>query len=150
MRDPGVTYPWVASQRQAVTRRSTHITALAATLLAVAVAAGVSTPRLRTGGRDRAARGAALAGSTRPDQPCAWVEPDDDFVFEVAADPGHGVAGTHAAAPRSGADVFVLPPGVAAAASAASSPAGVLPLHLAHDLTTRRPSSTRGPPARLA
>ena len=41
MRDPGVTYPWVASQRQAVTRRSTHITALAATLLAASLAAVV-------------------------------------------------------------------------------------------------------------
>jgi len=146
VRDPGVSYPWVASQRQAVTRRSTHITALAATLLAVAVAAGVSTPRLRTGGRERAARGAALAGSTRPDQPCAWVEPDDDFAFAVAADPGHAAAGAHAA----GADLFVLPRRVAVAAAAAASPAAVFPLLLADDLTARRPPSARGPPARLA
>jgi len=133
-----------------VTRRSTRLTALAATLLAVAVAAGVSTPRLRAGGRDRAARGAALAGSTRPDQPCAWVEPDDDFAAAVAADPGHVVAGTHAWARTSGADLFLLPRSVAAAVDAPSSTAGLLPLHLAHDLTTRRPSSTRGPPARLS
>jgi hypothetical protein len=133
-----------------VTRRSTRLTALAATLLAVAVAAGVSTPRLRTGGRERAARGAALAGSTRPDQPCAWVEPDDDFAAAVTADPGHVVAGTHAAARPSGADVFVLPPSVAAAVDAVSSTADLLPLQLTPDLTPRRSSSTRGPPARLS
>lgn len=131
-----------------MTRRTTHLTALAATLLAVAVAAGVSTPRLRTGGRERAARGAALAGSTRPDQPCAWIEPDDDFAFE-AAPAGDLVA--EALAPAHGAaQPFEAPVGPVPAARPAAVIAAILGGPLAHDLPARRPTTTRGPPARLS
>ncbi len=131
-----------------MTRRTTRLTALAATLLAVAVAAGVSTPRLRTGGRERAARGAALAGSTRPDQPCAWIEPDDDFAFE-AAPAGDLVADAYTPADGA-AGALDLPVGAASVAAPATTVAGVQTGPLAHDLTARRPTTTRGPPARLS
>jgi hypothetical protein len=66
--------------------------------LAFTVAAGASTPRLRTPGRERIARaGLARAGSQRPDDPRAWVAPGtehdpeytvaDGVVDAVSADP---------------------------------------------------------------
>ncbi|MGD9905113.1 MAG: hypothetical protein AB7U83_16730 [Vicinamibacterales bacterium] len=130
-----------------MTRRTTHITAFAATLLAVAIAAGVSTPRLRTGGRERAARGAALAGSTRPDQPCAWIEPDDDFVFDVGVARDRGVAG----APASADPGACIPaPATVLVAALACSSAGVRPPHLAHHVAVRGTATPRGPPVRLS
>jgi hypothetical protein len=59
-----------------VTRRAHHLLTLSAALVAVAVAAGVATPRPRLG-RERALRTVALAASTRPDQPCAWGPTED-------------------------------------------------------------------------
>lgn len=59
-----------------VTRRSHHLLTLSASLLAVAVAAGVATPRPRLG-REWALRMVALAACARPDQPRAWGSADD-------------------------------------------------------------------------
>jgi hypothetical protein len=133
-----------------VTRRSPHLTALVASLLALAVAAGVSTPRLRTGGRDRAARTAALAGSSRSDQPCAWVEPDDDFAQEILAPAGDLVLDlvTTEPAPDAG---HAVP--VAAATVVVPQPASVLltgSLLLPADRPASRPAAARGPPALLS
>lgn len=119
-----------------VNRRSHHLLTLSATLLAVAVAAGVATPRPRLG-RERALRTVVLAASTRPDQPCAWrpvedPEPDAtvaagaEFAFadrqETPADaaavvPGRGLVAS-ALAPR----LAAAPETVAAAASARTGP----------------------------
>jgi hypothetical protein len=73
-----------------VTRRSHHLLTLSAALLAVAVAAGVATPRPRLG-RERALRTVALAASTRPDQPCAWG-PTEDPEPDVTVATGDTVA----------------------------------------------------------
>lgn len=59
-----------------VIRRLPRLTRLAATLLALAVVTGVALPRPRLPGRERTARLTA-PGSTRSDQPCAWVFPHD-------------------------------------------------------------------------
>ena len=75
-----------------------RVVALVAWALALTVAAGASTPRLRTPGRERVSRaGIARAGSQRPDDPRAWVAPgiehDPDYttadgvVAAVTADP---------------------------------------------------------------
>lgn len=75
-----------------------RVVALVAWALALTVAGGASTPRLRTPGRERVARaGIARAGSQRPDDPRAWVAPgtehDPDYtvadgvVTAVPADP---------------------------------------------------------------
>ena len=134
-----------------MTRRSPHLTALVASLLALAVAVGVSTPRLRSGGRDRAARTAALAGSSRSDQPCAWVEPDDDFAQEILAPAGDLVLDTLTATPTPDAGhaaVFV-----ATAAVVVPQPASVLltgSLVLPADRPASRPAAARGPPALLS
>ncbi len=66
-----------------MTRRSHHLLTLSATLLAIAAAAGVATPRPRLG-RERALRTVVLAASTRPDQPCA-SGPAEDPEPDVAA-----------------------------------------------------------------
>lgn len=134
-----------------MTRRSPHITALVASLLALAVAAGVSTPRLRSGGRDRAARTAALAGSSRSDQPCAWVEPDDDFAQEILAPAGDLVLDTPTTAsfPAAG-HVAAL---VTIATVVVPQPASVLvagSLLLPADRPASRPAAARGPPALLS
>lgn len=64
-----------------------RIVALVAWVLAVTVAVGASTPRLRAPGRERAARaGMARAGSQRPDDPRAWLAPgtEHDPEYTVA------------------------------------------------------------------
>ena len=97
-----------------MTRRSHHVLTLSATLLALAVAAGVATPRPRLG-RERALRTVALAASTRPDQPCAWGpadEPEPDVT--VAA----GDASTSVEGLLTPADAAALLPAVRLAANA--------------------------------
>ena len=64
-----------------------RVVALVAWALALTVAAGASTPRLRAPGRERLARaGLARAGSQRPDDPRAWVAPgtEHDPEYTVA------------------------------------------------------------------
>ncbi len=64
-----------------------RVVALVAWALALTVAAGASTPRLRAPGRERVARaGIARAGSQRPDDPRAWVAPgtEHDPEYTVA------------------------------------------------------------------
>jgi len=76
-----------------------RIVALVAWALALTVAAGASTPRLRTPGRERVARaGIARAGSQRPDDPRAWVAPgtEHDPDYTVA----DGVVATGTADPH--------------------------------------------------
>ncbi len=131
-------------------RRSPYITALLVSALALAVADGVSTPRPRSGGRERLARSAALAGSSRPDQPCAWIEPDDQFHHELIDATGDLVFDMQRVAPPGGDDHLLLPvtPQVepALTASLAAPPRPPRPaLHPA-----RRPHLGRGPPARLS
>jgi hypothetical protein len=87
-----VSYAESPSRRRVdpVTRRSHHLLTLSAALVAVAVAAGVATPRPRLG-RERALRTVAVAASTRPDQPCAWG-PTEDPETDVTVATGDTVA----------------------------------------------------------
>jgi hypothetical protein len=134
-----------------VTRRSPQLSALAASLLALAVATGVATPRLRTGGRERAARSAALAGTTRPDEPCPWIEPDADWAVAISAPAGDLVFDTVAVASYPDADHTAT---IVATAAVVTTPVSVLlatrPLRLASDRPARRPAAARGPPTFLA
>lgn len=117
-----------------VTRRSHHLLTVSATLLAIAVAAGVATPRPRLG-RERALRTVVLAASTRPDQPCASgpaEDPEPDVTVAAAfasADcqvtpvdvaamlPGRGIVATAAALRLASS-----PDALAAAANARTGP----------------------------
>lgn len=88
---------------------------------------GVATPRPRSVGRERAARSAALSGATRPDQPCAWIQPDDDHHELTRAD-DHGVAAAAAAPSLHGtAWLAAGAPAIGAAAAAALLDAPVSP-----------------------
>jgi hypothetical protein len=119
-----------------VTRRSHHLLTLSATLLAIAVAAGVATPRPRLG-RERALRTVALAGCTRADQPCAWgpaEDPDPDVTVAAGDTLAHAdqqVTPADAAAVRPGCRLVARaaalrllpdPDAVAAAATARTGP----------------------------
>ena len=120
-----------------VTRRSHHLLTLSATLLAIAVAAGVATPRPRLG-RERALRTVALAASTRPDQPCAWGpadEPEPDVT--VAA----GDAFASADRLVTPADAAAVLPGGRLAANAAAPP-----LTAAPDTVAAAAGARTGPP----
>jgi hypothetical protein len=132
-----------------VTRRSPHLTALAASLLALAVTTGVATPRLRGGGRERVARSAALAGSSRSDEPCAWVEPDDHGL-EISAPAGDLVFDTDVVASHRDADPSALLVADAVVSTPPSVLLAALPLPLPIDRPASRPSAARGPPTFLA
>jgi hypothetical protein len=125
-----------------VIRRLPRLSAIAATLLALAVATGVALPRPRFLGRERSVRNLTVAGSTRPDQPCAWVFPDDADA-EVAADAGH-VPDTGSAPSRAWlalAAVAGLPPAATATLLDAAPP---LPAFI--DRPGQRRPAGRAPP----
>jgi hypothetical protein len=126
-------------------RRLPRLTRLAATLLALAVVTGVALPRPRLPGRERTARLTA-AGSTRSDQPCAWVFPHDPDPDVTAASDTVAVGDDLGAASRAW-----LPP----ATAAGTPPAAVavliasLPPAVALDrLGIGRPAGRAPPPSR--
>jgi hypothetical protein len=96
------------------------------------------------------ARSLALAGSTRPDRPCAWIEPEDDVRLQVAAAAGDLVFDIQAAASRGDAGLFVLPPRLAPARPAAAALLAAVPFVLPADRLVHRAALARGPPALLS
>lgn len=107
---------WSVIARNLPSRPYRKVLRLAATLLAIAVAAGVATPRPRLG-RERSLRTLAPAGGTRPGQPCAWRPAgDQDPDVTVAA----GEALGHADRQMTPVDAAAALPGYRLVASAAA------------------------------
>jgi len=138
---PGLGYACLPAVRRRsmtfVLQLAPRVVALVAWALALTVAAGASTPRLRTPGRERVARaGIVRAGSQRPDDPRAWVAPgtEHDPEYTVA----DGVADRLAAdavAPHDAGPAWPLVPALPVVAALSSS--------AAPDLTAPRGRLTR-------
>jgi len=126
-----------------------RLAAVVAWALALTVAAGVSTPRLRAAGRERASRaGIARAGSQRPDDPRAWVAPDTEHNPEyTVADAVIGV-GTDVDPAAHSDGLFRLLPSVRWTAAAPSLSLLANPAAPGRRLrgSLLRPASGRAPP----